>query len=408
MEKHIAIIATTKDFLGKFERENVALLQQDGYIVHYITNMNEPAYMPDGICLDIPGIHIHHIAIARSPFLFRQNARALRQLTGLLSQFPIQAIHCHTPVGGVLGRLAGRLFRGRRLPVLYTAHGFHFYKGAPLLNRLLYHPVEWLLARYTDILVVINGEDRHSARRLPLRKGGRVWQIPGVGLDRNRFRPLPEEQRRLYRRQMGIGEAQFLLVSVGELNDNKNQRVILEALAKLREAGRDIAGIRYVVCGDGFYRQRMEAWIREMDLCGTVTLYGHCVHIPEILGCADAAAFPSKREGLGMAGLEALAVGIPLLAADNRGTREYMEHGKNGFVYRWDDAGGFAQGIETLRAMPKERRREMAEYCRRSAAPFDKACARAVMQEVYAELDRRIEQECHESPSDRQYYHERV
>lgn len=408
MEKHIAIIATTKDFLGKFERENVALLQRDGYTVHYITNMNEPAYLPDGICLDIPDIHIHHIDVARSPFLFRENARALRQLIRLMGQFSIQAIHCHTPVGGVLGRLAGRLYRGRRLTVLYTAHGFHFYKGAPLLNRLLYYPAEWLLARYTDILVVINKEDRRSARRLPLRKGGRVWQIPGVGLDRSRFRPLPEEQRRLYRRQMGIGENEFLLVSVGELNDNKNQRVILEALAKLRETGRDITAIRYVVCGDGFNRQRMETWIRQLNLGDTVTLYGHCVHIPEILGCADAAAFPSKREGLGMAGLEALAVGVPLLAADNRGTREYMEHGKNGFVYPWDDVDGFAEGIETLRSMPEDRRREMAARCRLSTIPFDKARAGAVMQEVYAELDRRIEQESHESESNHQRYHKRV
>ena len=118
----------------------------------------------------------------------------------------------------------------------------------------------------------------------------------------------------------------------------------------------------------------MEQWISEMGLENNVTLYGYCTNIPEILGCADAMAFPSKREGLGMAGLEALAMGIPVIAADNRGTREYMEHGINGFVYRYDDADGFAEGITAVRHLSGEQRREMEVHCINSVQQFDKRC----------------------------------
>ena len=392
MAKHILILTTTNDFLGKFELDNVRLLQQMGYVVHYAANMQEPHYISDEERIRALGVLTHHIPIARSPFLLRDNQQALHRLLDIIREHRIRAIHCHTPVGGVLGRLAGRLFRDWPLLVLYTAHGFHFYKGAPRLNRLVYYRVERQLARYTDILIVINEEDYRSARHFRLKKGGRLYKIPGVGLDEQRFRPLEGERRRILRQELGIGEGDFFLVSVGELNDNKNQRVVLEALVRLRELGRELRGIRYGICGDGFFRSRLEGWIKELGLEDCVTLYGHCDNVPEILGCADAAVFPSKREGLGMAGLEALAMGIPLLAADNRGTREYMEHGRNGLVYPPDDPMGFAQGIQLLRHMRPGRRERMAAYCRESVKPFSREYAQAVMRRIYAAMDERLEE----------------
>ncbi|HIW73102.1 MAG TPA: glycosyltransferase family 4 protein, partial [Firmicutes bacterium] len=391
VEKHILILTTTKDFLGKFERENVRLLQEMGYTVHYATNRCEPAYLPGETAAESLGVPVHHIEIARSPFLLRDNEKALRQLIRLIRRYPIRAVHCHTPVGGLLGRLAGRLCPEVRPVMIYTAHGFHFYKGAPLFNHLAYYPVEKWLARYTDILIVINREDYRAARRLSLRKGGLVFQIPGVGLDRERFRPLTPEERARCRERLGIAPGQFFLVSVGELNENKNQKVILDALARMKAADPSFPALRYGVCGDGFFRPRMEEWIRELGLEGAVTLYGHRRDVPAVLGCADAAAFPSVREGLGMAGLEALAMGVPVLAADNRGTREYMAPGKNGFVCPPHDVDGFIRGIEAVRRMDEAQRRETAAFCRESTEPFDRRHTRAAMKEIYAAADRKVQ-----------------
>lgn len=396
MEKHILLLTTTSDFLLKFEKENVEILKHMGYVVHYAANMNEPAYLSEEERLRQLGIQIHPIAIARSPFMFQDNQKALQQIIRIIRKYSIQVIHCHTPVGGLLGRLAGKLMQENNPLVMYTAHGFHFYKGAPLFNWLTYFEVEKALARYTDIMIVINEEDYRRARLFRLKKNGALYKIPGVGLDTGRFHPLSEEERKAGRKRLGIRDEDFFLVSVGELNENKNHKVVLEALAKMRETNRDISTIRYGICGDGFYRNRMERWIVEMGLKNVVTLYGYCLQVPEILGCADAFVFPSIREGLGMAGLEALAMGIPILASDNRGAREYMEHGKNGLIYRHDDIDGFIHGIETLRHMSRSAKVAMSQRCLDAVRPFDKQYANAVMRRIYTDVDKRIGRMEHE------------
>lgn len=391
MEKNILILTTTNEFLGKFERENVRILQRMGYRVHYAANMHEPHYISDQERIGKMGVMVHHIAIVRSPYMVKENRTALRQLLKIIEDHGIQVIHCHTPVGGLLGRLAGKFYRKRRLTVIYTAHGFHFYKGAPAFNWLVYYRVEKKLAHYTDILIVINKEDYEIARKFKLRDSGCLYQIPGVGLDRKRFFPLREKEKILSRQELGIPKDSFFLISIGELNENKNHKIVLDALAKMRGQGKDISRIRYVICGDGFFRERMEEWIKERKLEEIVFLYGHRKKIPRILGCADASVFPSKREGLGMAGLESLSMGVPVIASDNRGTREYMEHKKNGYICKYDDVDGFIKGIEFIQNLSPKKRREMAAYCESCTAPFDQAYANAVMQGIYTGVDMKLE-----------------
>ena len=330
----------------------------------------------------------HHIPIARSPYLVGDNYQALEEVLELLKRWNICAIHCHTPVGGLVGRLAGKL-SSQGPVVVYTAHGFHFYRGAPLYNRLAFYPVEHSLARFTDILVTINDEDYRAARKLPLKRGGQVCRLPGVGLDRRVFFPLSSQRRAALRQELGIAPTDFFLLSVGELNLNKNHQVVLEALSILKSRGA-LGGIRYGICGEGFSRPRLEREIQERGLQRIVELYGYRRDVESFLGCADATVFPSRREGLGMAGLESLAMGVPVIAADNRGTREYMVFGKNGLIYPWDDPGGFARGITLLRGMDPSRREALSRRCVASVAPFDRTLARSAMEAVYQEMDRKV------------------
>lgn len=389
-KKHILILATTNDFLGKFELDNVEILQKMGYTVHYASNMNEPSYVSDEEWIRKMGIRTHHIEIARSPFMISNNRKALVQLINLIKKYEIQAIHCHTPVGGVLGRIAGKLIRKRDVFVIYTAHGFHFYKGAPLLNQFVYYGVEKRLARDTDMLLVINEEDYQKAKKFHLKKGGHVYKTPGPGVDCRIFKPVSREEKHRLRKEMELGDEEFVLISVGELNENKNHRIVLEALRRLREKGTCHRKLRYLICGDGFLKEQMKQWIHAYDLENVVKMCGYTRDVPRILGCADVSVFPSKREGLGMAGLESLAMGISVIAADNRGTREYMEHEKNGFVCRYDKPEEFEKCIEKMMNLSEKRRREMEIYSQRSVAPFVKKYSHAVMRRIYSEADKRI------------------
>lgn len=391
MEKNILILTTISGFLDKFEKENVKLLLEMGYRVHYAANTKEQHYLFDEKKIRDMGVEIHHIDVARSPYMLLDNRKAFFQLLKLVEEYHIEAIHCHTPVGGVLGRLVGRYYKKKRLRVIYTAHGFHFYKGAQLINNSLYYAAEKILAHYTDILVVINKEDYGNAKRFRLKPGGLVFQIPGVGLDLQRFRPFTEEERAKRRKELGLGENDFFLVSVGELNENKNQEIVLKALKKMKDSGKDLSHIKYGICGDGFFRQRIKEKIAEYGLEEIAVMYGYCTKVWEILGCADASAFPSRREGLGMAALESLAMGVPVIAADNRGTREYMIPGKNGYVCSWDDESSFARGIEAIRDMEPGHLTDMKEECRKSAEKFDKKYTNQIMHIVYENLDRKLE-----------------
>lgn len=408
MKKQVLILTTTHDFLRKFEMENVKLLQRMGYVVHYAARMEEPHYISDRERLERMGVRIHPIEIARSPYVLRDNQKALKQILKLIELYHFDILHCHTPVGGVLGRLAGKLSGDKNLTVIYTAHGFHFYKQAPLWNRLVYYGIEKRLARFTDILIVINEEDYRHAKRFHLKKGGKVYKIPGIGLDRKRFRPLSQNTRKAFRKKLGIQEEDFFLVSVGELNENKNHRILLKAFQIVKENYPDAGNFRLGICGDGFLRRELECQIQELGLDEMVSIYGYCPKVWEILGCADASLFPSKREGLGMAALESLAMGIPVIASDNRGTREYMEYKKNGFVCHYEDAGGFAKGILTLKEMSKRKREQMSRYCIASAEPFDKKYANAVMKRIYLEVNQKVERNFYEKPCENQYYYERV
>lgn len=391
MEKNILIVTTTHDFLWKFERENVKILQQLGFTVHYAANENEPAYSPYRQKLETLGVQFHHIDIARSPFLLKENREALRQLIKLVEAFRIQAIHCHTPVGGLLGRLAGRMTRTPKPIVLYTAHGFHFYKGAPLWNHLAYYQAERQMARYTDIMIVINREDYEKAKKFHLKKGGRLFRIPGVGLNREIFSPFSPEEKQARRKNLGIAEDDLFLLSAGELNENKNHGAILEALAKMKRRGENPASIRYGICGDGFLRDTLRQQVKTLGLEETVEFYGYCPDIQNYLGCADALIFPSRREGLGMVGLEAMAMGVPVIAADNRGTREYLEHGKNGFVCNYDDIDGYIRGIQWIGSLSADRKAGLSRQCTETAKAFDKAHTNAIMRRIYANVAWRIE-----------------
>lgn len=376
--KKILIVTTISGFLPQFELNDVKLLQGMGCEVHYASNFDNPVYSCNREKLRSMGIRLHHINVMKSPAKLFDNLRAIGEIKKIIDDEGITMVHCHNPMGGFTARIAS--YMSEKKPyVLYTAHGLHFYKGAPLKNWILYYPVEKILARITDGIVTINKEDYENAKRLSLRKNGTVSQIHGVGVDEIRFCNKTEYKDRL-RKELGIPENAIHIVTAAELNDNKNQSVVIKAIAKL-----DNKNIYYSLCGKGPDKAGLQRLIKKLGLQDRVKLRGYRDDMENVLSTADIFAFPSKREGLGIAAVEALLCGVPLVVSDNRGTREYAQDGLNAIVCRENTPDDFADAIKKL-TEDNNLRKRLSNECRISAIPFTLSEVEKSMRDIYRRI----------------------
>lgn len=378
--KKVLIVTHVSGFVPQFEMNNVRILQQMGYEVHYASNFCNVHYGEDNHRLDGTGIVQHQVDFSRSPLGLCSNMRAYRQLKRLFKEHKFAMLHCHTPVASIYARLAASGYRKKRMKVLYTTHGFHFYDGAPLKYRLVY-PIERGMARLTDAIITINKEDFRNARKFRLAKRdgsrGRVYRIKGVGIESELYvKDAVVRERK--RQELGLAKDEFALVSVGELNRNKNHALAVEALGRLKHLK-----VRYFICGEGSERSRLLSLAEQCGVADRLTLTGFRKDIPEILTAVDAMVFPSVREGFGMAAIESLAAGLPVIATDNRGTREYMCDGVNGYVLSDNTVEAMAETIERMYRLSPEKYEEMKRNCMATAKRFDKETVGREMEEIY-------------------------
>lgn len=374
-QKNVLIVTTVSGFLWQFERNTVDILRKAGARIHYASGFGSKDYDFDEEYFTENEIQVHPVSIRKSPFHIKENCRALVELIRIIRREEIHVVHCHNPVGGVLGRLAAWL-SAREVKVIYTAHGFHFYKGGPLKSWFLFYPVERALARMTDVLVTINREDRSCAGRFILKKGGQVAFMPGTGTDTDRF--CPDRSRRQEARQvMGVKEGEYCLVTAARLDREKNCQTVLRAMEELGDIP-----CQYVICGEGPWRPFLEREVRRRGLEDRVRLMGFRADMDFLLQGADLFLFPSLREGLGMAALEAMACGLPVVAADSRGTREYIRQGENGFLCSGRQPREFAEAVREL-WQREDLRSDMGREARRMSLRFSRQRAGEKMEEIY-------------------------
>ena len=280
--------------------------------------------------------HYIDVPFERNPFCY-ENLRCYKKLKSIMDEGEFSIIHCHTPVGGVVGRLAAKKARKKGTRVIYTAHGFHFYKGAPIKNWLLYYPAEKLCARFTDVLITINKEDYDLAQKKM--KAKCVKYLPGVGVDFKKF-SQPTVGKAAKRRELGIPEDGAVLLSVGELNSNKNHETVIRAIADM--------DVYYIIAGNGGLQQHLQNVIDTLDVCDRVKLLGYRCDAKELYEAADIFVFPSFREGLPVALMEAMAAGVPVVASQIRGNVDLIQDGINGFLCDPSDAHSFADRTRML------------------------------------------------------------
>ena len=326
---YITTIGGTMSFFTSFIKH----LLDEGHAVDIATN-EKNSKVP--ACYREWGCTVYQIDTSRSP-VDRGNMKAIGQIKRLAESGKYDIVHCHTPIAAICTRLACRKVRKSGTKVFYTAHGFHFYKGASLKNWLMYYPAEKLCARFTDVLITINKEDYALAQKKM--KAKRVEYVPGVGIDLNKFGQVTVDKA-AKRKELGIPADAILLLSAGELNTNKNHETVIRAIADL--------DVYYIIAGEGDLREHLQGVIGELGLTERVKLLGFRTDVAELYKAADICVFPSFREGLGMAAIEGMACGLPLVAADNRGTRDYCSHGVNGLVCQPSDIAAFTDAIKRL------------------------------------------------------------
>ena len=297
------------------------------------------------------GVAIYQVPFQRTPF-HKDNYTAAKEIKRLVLSGGYAMVHTHTPVASFFTRAACRNISD--LTVLYTAHGFHFFKGAPLKNWILYYYMEKLASRWTDGLITMNREDYQSARKMKLRRSNSVFYIHGIGVDLTKFTLQTEEEKERVRRKLGYAGSDFILFFAAELNRNKHQDLLIQAVKLLKDKGMNVT---LLLAGEGDsasdYREQVLRWGLEEN----VVFLGFRNDIPDLVKMADVAVSSSRREGLPVNIMEAMASGLPLVVTDCRGNRDLVMDGENGFVVDPDDAVGFSYAVEQLYQSEKSRQR---------------------------------------------------
>lgn len=323
------------------------------------------------------GIEAVHIDFDRNPLSSINYSEAKKQLNELMQKRRFDIIHCNTPIGGVLGRLCGKKYGIKT--VIYQAHGFHFWTGAPKKNWLIYYPVEKYLARYTDILITINKEDYKRAENFHLKKGGKIYYVHGVGVDCKRFLNRGENKRSEIRNSLGLKADDILLLSVGELNENKNHAEVIRAISKC-----DNTDLHYAVAGKGDIKASLESLAKELNLEQRVHFLGFIDNMPDHYKAADLFVFPSKREGLPSAVMEAMASGLPCLVSNIRGCNDLIDE-NGGLLFDPSNDRDLSDKIEIMLSK-KDSWAELGEYNKEKVLSFGFDNAVAELTEIYKNI----------------------
>lgn len=302
-----------------FFKSLIRELLDDGHVVDIATN---DTISPVPECYAEWGCNIYHMDWSRSP-IDAGNIRSVEQLKGVLIRGEYDIVHCHTPIAAACTRIACKSFRKKGLRVIYTAHGFHFYKGAPAKNWLLYYPIEKICSNWTDVLITINREDYALAGKKL--KAERIEYIPGVGIDTEMFRNTVI-YRAQKRKEIGVPEDAFLVLSVGELNENKNHQLIVRAIAEIGDRN-----IHYAIAGKGDQKEALLTLAGKLGVEERLHLLGYRNDVAELYKTADVYALPSIREGLNVSVMEALASGMQCVVSRIRGNVDMVQDGVNGY-----------------------------------------------------------------------------
>ena len=373
MNKKVLLVATVQSHIAQFHRPLVDLLHEMGYEVHVAAKDN--LAIKNGLRLDWVDKKFD-LPFSRSP-KSPYNFKAYKQLKEIINHGDYDFIHCNTPVGGVLTRLASRKARKKGTEVIYTAHGFHFHKRSSKLAWFTYYPIEKFCAFFTDKLITINHEDFNLAK---VRLNCEVFYTHGVGVNANRYVPLNNEEERVnICHELNIDPGKKILLSIGELLPNKNQKMAIRAMKIIKD---EFPEALLILAGNGPLDEELKSYISETGVKENVKMIGYCTHLEKYQKIASVVLACSYREGLPLNIVEAMLAENPVVASHNRGHDELVKHNETGFLIDPDDSDSMARlSLELLR--DPEKIKAFGKKGREFALNFSFENVKKELKEVY-------------------------
>lgn len=370
-EKRVLFVASVlKKHIIQFHIPYLRWFREQGFIVDVCAanDLEDNENIPLDFC-----DNYYDVPFCRSPFHLK-NIAAYHKLKGIISENNYDIIHCHTPTAAAIARIAAADARKKGCRLLYTAHGFHFFKGASPVSRLYYF-IEKMLSGMTDAIITINSEDFEASKRLC---GGKcdTYLLHGVGVDTKKIAAITDEKSEI-RRRLNIPENAFTVMTTAELNRNKNIFTALKAISLCKTEN-----LRYIICGSGELRRECEKYAEKLGIGGITHFLGYRYDVPTLLHAADVFLFPSYREGLGIAAIEAMSAGVPVVGSNIRGITEYAANGVNSILLNPSDAAGFADAIDRL-AADGELLRRLGAAAQSSVDKFDISNSVSTMADIY-------------------------
>ena len=318
-KKKILFTASIAKHILRFHLPYLEWFQQQGFETHVACAGDEKIPFTD---------HQWNVPFIRSPFSLG-HVKAYKELKKIIELNNYELINCHTPMASLVTRRAAARSRQNGTKVLYTAHGFHFYNGASMINWLTYYPIELYATKWADAIITINNEDFERIKSKGSPKTD-YYIIPGIGVNGRRFSPVSTEEKLTLREKKGFAPDDFLLVYAAEFIDRKNHKFIIESVPEIIKSAPDI---KFLFCGRGELKEEMEALVNKMGINDYVKFLGFRDDIEEIFKVSDIGISSSRQEGLPINLVEVMMCGLPVLATVERGHKEIIVPGENGFMF---------------------------------------------------------------------------
>lgn len=382
--KKALMMAHVASMIDLFNMDNIHILNELGYKVDIACNFKQGNVTSTERIKEFKkevnnkNIQAYNIPIPRRIIDVINILKSYIMLKKLVEKNEYEIVHCQSPIGGVIARLACKKSRKNGTKIIYSAHGFHFYKGASFKNWLLFYPIEKYCARHTDCIITMNQEDFEIAKK-KMTKANAIKYIPGVGVDINKIEELKINYYEK-RKELNIPNDSIIVVSVGELNNNKNHEDIIRAIGLLYDPN-----IYYIICGQGPLEQYLQNLCQNIGIEDKVRFLGYRKDVIEILKVSDIFAFPSIREGLSVSLMEAMAVGLPVVCSEIRGNTDLINHGRGGYLIRVGNIEKYAKAIKKV-SYDKELCQKMQQYNRALIEKRDINNINGIMREIYQEI----------------------
>lgn len=336
----ILFVATVRSHIGQFHMPFIRELKARGVEVHAAFKDNSA----DKPGLDLSAIDkTFEVPFERQP-LRPNNIKAYRELKKIIDGNGYDAVHCHTPMGAVITRLAAKSARKKGTKVIYTAHGFHFFKGASIKNWMLFYPVEKHLSKYTDCLITINSEDCELAHKKKFR-AGKIYKVHGVGVELDKFKAVDADEKARLRAEYGYDGDTFIMIYPADLSVRKNQPMLFDALQKIAEKNKNV---KLLLPGQPIRLEEYKRMVSERGIADNVEFLGYRRDINNLVGLSDLSVASSFQEGLPINIIEAMAMGNAIVATDVRGNNDAVEDGVNGYLVPVGDSDLMAEKILEL------------------------------------------------------------